>query len=918
MDKDNYNTKNYKEKYDKSSQDELSFFANFHHNIEETIHSNRQITINNLNSIHESLNSIRQKTKQMTDKIINHDEDMIIQKQKVIRNALVDIHKNNVSILNFESDKIKDRVFSIDYLHNQLINENLDYYKTYKFFFDSTIDIINDNNSYLKNKNQTMNYVIEKHFKEITDEFNNIDHKISDIDETIKNLISTKSHKEDILDEFFDIEIKNLIESQINFSTNEDPYSSEIQKMTHEKERQYNQYSEFLLHQENRLKNQLIEEIETKYNDLYHRKYKLNHNQSKAEKYAHKKIKTLIRDKKNILFQFKENNLNALLTLDKSLKLYLNLYKTDPFLAQLYSDKGASIIHKEIEFTRLYKMNKALKYHIYFTYKLVQLNHQIKTYEYQLVHFIESKFASQELDVLNIIKDIHSYLLDSQAQIDSAKVVLKRDKQYIVFLNELINEYVDYHSKIENLNRKFLSEFSNQLNQNVYKKSDIDTEIINASSDIRLALKESEVETLHYKTLFEHEKRMLLIQQKRIESETEINYKLISETYLNQMRFAKEQIKLADDDLKMRLTSIVHNIDNERIHFYDMITHEVKLKEDASNHNFFKYQKDVYDIIHAIENTNDLSLIKKLEKELKIVKNSYHQEINHIISKYRNNEKIQLYQKRLDELDMYLEDSYHAASEIHDETIREMDEIYRYSQAKYQEFIDSVDKSAHPLDDFLYESLQKSKKRLHEKLKYAEITLDTKIGHLLENYKTLYFKLKYEVNSSEIVKLLDAYQKDKEEIKNTYHHQLSNINEKYFMTIDSLNNQIRHIQVDYEALKNNVISEKNSIIKNKINEINHSDTVFNEFIKKTNKKNKETLNKLLETYLSNIELNSQFYDELQNDYSQLVDSFGDYIKYSKKTPNIKKVIHHTLRLHKKEKRRKHKLLKKEKKHFDIF
>jgi len=135
------------------------------------------------------------------------------------------------------------------------------------------------------------------------------------------------------------------------------------------------------------------------------------------------------------------------------------------------------------------------------------------------------------------------------------------------------------------------------------------------------------------------------------------------------------------------------------------------------------------------------------------------------------------------------------------------------------------------------------------------------------------------------------------------------------MKIDSLNNQIRQIQIDYESKIDAVISEKNTIIKDKIKEINQSDSLFNEFIKKTNKKHKESLNKLIENYLANIDKNKLFYQDLENDYDKLVNSFSDYIDYSKKTKSIRKVIKQTNNDHKKTKRRKLKVLKKEHKHF---
>ena len=82
MDKDIYNTTKYKQNFDKSSSDELSFFADYHSKIVDIIQSNRHITINNLNEVKKSLDGIREKANNLTQSIINHDEDMIIEKKK--------------------------------------------------------------------------------------------------------------------------------------------------------------------------------------------------------------------------------------------------------------------------------------------------------------------------------------------------------------------------------------------------------------------------------------------------------------------------------------------------------------------------------------------------------------------------------------------------------------------------------------------------------------------------------------------------------------------------------------------------------------------------------------------------------------------------------------------------------------------
>ncbi len=918
VDEDIYNPKMYREKFDKSSNDELSFFNELHERIDHQIESNRHITINNLNKVSESLKEIREKAEILTESIINHDEHMIVEKQKLISQALKKIHDNHHEVFKFETDNLDERVFSIENLHNQLISSNMEYFTSYKHFLSGTIENVETNHSYLKLKSENINYVIEKHFNEISDEFYALDQKISKIDETIKGLITTKSYKEDILDEFFDIEIKNLIESQINFSINPDPFSNEIIELTKEKNHQFDKYKTFLQKQENRLKQVFSSEIDEQYNFYYHQKYEKTNKQSTSESYAKRKVKPIIKEKKNILFSFKRYNQSSIMNMKKSLDLYMNFYKTDPFLAQLFFDEGSKIISQEVDFTRLYKMNKSLKYHIYFTYKLQQLNQEIKLNEYQFVHYIENKFISQEIDMVNIIKDIKTYLLDNQSSIDATQIALKRDKKYILFLNDLMNAHIDYQMKKENHNRTFLSEFTKMINTNVHDKVNMDIELLNKTSDILLALKESEIDTIHFKHMYQNEKRLLLIQQNRIESETEINYELIASTYLNQMRFAKEQIILAEEDFKLRLSALMHNIDSERIHYYEMINHEVELKEQASMSEFSKYQKQVYDIIAEIETTDDKGLKKVLEKSLDKVKIEYRAHVDDILEKYRNNYKIQLYSKRLDELDMYLEDAYHSASNLYDATTSEMDEIYRYAEIKYNEFVESVDRNSYPLDDFLYEALQESKKRLSEKMLYANITLEEKVGHLIDEYKEFYFKTNLKFDSKNIIQLLDNYQTQISEIDLQYQTKLDEINQDYSYVTENYNQTIRKLQQQYQLEIDSTIKEKNLFIKEKTDDINRKDIAFSEFVNKLNKKHQSSLANLIEDYLSKIDNNRKLNNTLDTDYKELLDSYDEYIKYSKQSKNIRKLIKQTLKNNEKEKKSSLKSLKKEINKLEFF
>lgn len=909
VDKDIYNTSMYKTKFDISTSEEVSFFDTLNAGIKTTIASNRQITINNLNEVKNNLASIRDKASQLTDSIINHADYMIVEKEKLIKAALKKIHENNQDILNFEAEHLNEHLFSVATLYDELLNNNFDYYKTYKLFYSNTIENLELTNSYLKDSSEKINYVIDKHFQDISREFLLLDSKISEIDDSIKTLINTKNFKEEILDEFFNIEVKRLIENQINFCINEDPFSEDIHRITENKNNQYTQYKKFVFDQEDRLEEQLSKELDDAYSKYYHRKYIGNENELKAQKYADRKIKPMINDQKHILFEFKKDNLTELMRIKHSLDLYMNLYKTDPFLAQILSDEGSKIITQEVDFTRLYKMNKSLKYHLYFTYKLSQLNNEIHKYEYDFVHYIENKFKEQEIDTVNIIKDIKLTLIDQNLNVETTQLVLNREKEHIVFLGELTDIRIKHLIDKNNLSRSFLYRFTALINSEIYKSVESNVAILSSSSDIRLALKESEIETLHFKHMFENEKRLLLIQQNRLESETKINFELISSTYLNQMRFAKEQIIFAEEEMKLRLSALIHNVDSERIHFYDMITHEVKLKEKEAFSGFSKYQKHIFDTIEEIENTADQKLKSSLENNLLVIKRAYRKEINEITHRYRNNIKIQLYQKRLEELDMYLEDGYLSINEIYETTIKEMDEIYRYAEFKYNELLESVDSEKYPLDTFLLESFKEMKKRFLEKMKYAEITLEEKITVPLEEYRKLYFQQENQVNSKEIFNLLDTYQKDLKQLKNDYYQNVKLINQDNYLRTESYNTKSRIVINHYDDLNQSTIKEKNDMIKQINSDIRHNDKVYNDFLSKYNHKHKQDSENIVKNYLLEIQANKKLKTGLNEDYTTLLNDCSPYIAYSNKTKNIKKIIHKTLKMNKQEERSSIKTLK---------
>ncbi len=902
QDKNKYDTDYYKKKLDKSYSDELSFFDKFYKKINNIAKNNQQTTLNNLKESKQTLENIKKKSKKTMESIINHDKQMVIEKQRKIRNSLTAIHNNNYKIYNYEKENLNKNVFSSEKFFDNIIKFNQEFFESYKYFLSSSISEIDSFYSYLEEKNKSFNYVINKHFSEIQEEFANLNDKISKIDKEIESLMLAKKQKDTILDEFFNVEIKNLVENQINFAINQNPYSSEINLITETQVYQYNQYKKHLLNQENRLKAKLANEIKIIFQEHFNNIYNKTNNNNKALNYANKKTSNLVKRNLDILFNFKKNNVNKLYQLKRSLNLYLNFYKVDPFLGQLFVDNLSKLISDEVGFTRLYKMNKSQIYNLYYTYKLAKLNQEIKLMEFNLIHFIKKKFIEEEIDITNIIFDINSFILDIKGNIVTTRIVLKRERFYLEYLDKLFEIHLQNLIDNDKLDRNFFYNFFDLTNQYIRDKNNLDIKLVSASSDIKLALKESSIESLHFRNLYENEKRHLLIQQNRLKSETNINNEFLLTTYKNQMRFAKEQIKLADEELKLRLNSIIETINSEREYFYKLIAEEIKEKEKAADSKFATYQKNIYNLINGLENNDSKISKNKIHKQLEKLRKEYRREIDLIIEKYIDDKKIYIYNKRLQELDIYLEDAFSNASKLYDETYEEMDKIYQHAEDKYHKFNKIIDKKSYPLDDVLFISLKEIKDRLNNRLKQTEIALYEKIQDKLDTFKSIYFKMQNQLNSNNIMDLLNQYQKEKTYLKDNYNNILEEINKNHLIQIEEYNQEIFEHQIEYKEIKQEIINKKKTLINKKTSERNKKDHNFKDFLLTIKNNHKKDLENIIISYYHQTEDNKVFNKQLKNNYQKLLYNYQNYIKYSKKSKNIRKLIKKTLKETRKEKK----------------
>ncbi|MCK5732297.1 MAG: hypothetical protein KAH13_04705, partial [Tenericutes bacterium] len=424
------------------------------------------------------------------------------------------------------------------------------------------------------------------------------------------------------------------------------------------------------------------------------------------EKRARKMTKDFQKLKKEIFLEYQKDTRNLIYQIEKYYKLYLELLKIDPFLAQIIGDNSTKIIKDEINFLRILQMNKEHKVNVNFDIKTLKLKQQINEIESRLKYQTDKMMHLQDIDLLNTIKDIQLFYVDHQGDSSLVQASLMKEKYVIERLEKAINHHMKYLVDETNLNRKFLSIVTQILESNIRDNESHNIRVVDAASDIRLALKEYDVLALHFNTMFENEKRFLVLQSNRVSEETKINNEFILTTFENQMRFASEQIMLANDEYRLRVEAILHAVDEERNYYRDIVKNMIKKYKDKELSISNEYQAKLYFDSFNLSDTSDKRYKKAIEKQISKNKHSYEEQISLIEESINSDFAISEAKRRLTELNTHFEEAASDAKTIKDDTINEMTELYTEAENKFNALKPYLESKVNILDPTFYNTLE--------------------------------------------------------------------------------------------------------------------------------------------------------------------------------------------------------------------
>lgn len=920
---------------------ETALYETFFNKITEHAKTHKQVTINNLNQVETRLRHLKNEVSTLKDSILFHDEEVVVNRSKIIRNTENSTHDQNESILHYDRMNADEIINAVDYLSKALVTVKKDFFDFYQHAYLGNILANTEYYDFFTAKSLSIQSIFISHQEAIYRMFTELDDEIKFMDENISRILKEKNRKMLEINAFYEEELSHFSDNQLSYSAESDPTSIEIQALTSDKINQFNAYKDHQIYQNIQIKELLHNEYLALFNHIYQRLLRtqsyewietydffdhpdvyLEQLKSEAlelERYAkdkelaillkriarlehwpavkksleskaHKMLNKQMREKIRLIVFNEKYSARQISKMELALDEYLTIMRIDPFLAQSIGDENSTFIKDERVFLSVLKVNKELKANINYDIQTAKIKSEINTLETDLRYSVRKAMFKQEIDLLSEVYQINEFLLSMSLKRGISKLTILKERAMIERLDKATNEHLAFMIESLNTNRMWLSLVSQALIDAVRSKETHNIYVTEAKSRIDYVLKQYEMKSLHFKAMYENEMNYLVMQKTRIDKESLIHNEFVLTTYLNQMRFAEEQLKLAETEYRLRLEAITETIDDERSYHHEMIETTKNRYLDQIKIIKNEYEAYYYQDSRQLEFTSDdkkrKSVMMKIEKETK----SRDQKINTLVGNMTDDVIILRSEADLKQLDEYLRESIDAATELKDDTIAEFTELYNSARERYEVLKPYLESSINILDPSFYDQLERINNRVAFQLKKAEMQLDIDTKELLDRYLEIYFHGNEEIDKTDYSELLEGIGNSRDQTASRYSVQLQNIEAAYLVKSSDLAKEEESMRKEAELLKSNWKVKYDASVSQIKQSLILVDQEFAAQVETDRIKTEKAVGLLSSEYRLAIKKHRQFTDGVAFEFDKLIQTYKPYMKLAKKEIDYRKTV----------------------------
>jgi hypothetical protein len=926
---------------------EMALYDQFYEKITQHAKTHRHITLNNLEAVEERLAALKDKATNLKDSIFYHDETVIVDRQKIIAETEANVHGHNELLLDFDRFAANDLLDTIDYLNKALIQVKMNFFDTYQ---NSYLGMIADSDlfySFFHEKSEEFQAVLDRHQVEVMDLFLSLDNEITHMDNELAKITQKKNRLVQTIEQFYSQEMKNFLDNQLMFSAESDYTSIDIQAIVSDKINQFNTLKSHLEDLNIKIINHLRQDYTRLHDQVLARLCKRKANAIVGStNFFDNPEKTLTELKQEIVLADKEHDRKKLSQLvdiylqvkdyrqlrnhcirrtehmlkrqkrmknlwireyliesnriihdlEKTLLLYRSLMSHDPFLAQVIGDRSSTIIKDELNHLSLLSMNKELRTNINYDIESLNIKGKINEIEMQLIYQVKKQLLLQEVELLDLVKEIQLAMLDRKENLYCRKQEILKERYLIDRLETAMNYHLDYMHETDTINRKWNSEVLERLINDIRAKETHHIHVVDATAKVKLALKEYDIKALHFKTMYENELNYLVMQSSRVEQETMIHHEFILTTYLNQMRFSTEQIELANKEYQLRIEAIMKAVDTERGYYEDIIYNSIRKYDQRLKVLENEYQAKLYHNSHLLAETDDEKIHKILNKEIEKSQKAYQIGRTGIVAEQDDDSQIAQAKRKLRELDGHLEDALKDAQVIRDDTVAEMADQYRYAKEHYDALKPYLDQKINILDPTFYNGLESLNKRYQYKLKMAEAELDEASNQLIQDYLAVYFTSTPEIDRPAYINQANELNDARLSARNKYAEKMQKLENAFQAELDDFHNDLEQIHQATSQQKTSVIAKRDPVLQSIQIEL---DAIDNQYLlqqKNHQIAHQDQIRSLTDEYQTTLTSNRVLRESLRSDFAKIVTSYKPYIRLARKNRDIQDVFHRVEKL----------------------
>ncbi len=478
--------------------------------------------------------------------------------------------------------------------------------------------------------------------------------------------------------------------------------------------------------------------------------------------------------------------------------------------------------------------------------KLYNLKLELRIFELEVSKENELRYNLLYGEVNNLLSSLveteRKRLMTLQENVSNHDIILIKQQHQINKTAIDLKLFRDLHD----IDKKILSKRNQSMIEIEKQKEKIQSEIIHQESLIKIAQKERELQVEKVRALYENERILAREQVDRIGLGIKVNDAFVKTTLENQLLFAKQQIRFAENEYQIRVENINLTRDQELAYVYQKINQFKQRYE----YQKAKLQKELNEKIEDLQFKlllfTEPKENERIKQKINEITNHYENLIGKIEQEEQKDAQIARFQEVINTTNKRAEQAILEAKNLRDNNMNTFQALLNQTEEKVAQIKDTrhSEDSANILPLLSDQAIVSAQARLNQAIKEAEVLFEERVKAPMEKIQKLKEQLLQITLDENTKHEIEQLEKRKSELIKEHSASLEELNEKQKQELDDTNDEVERakliqqklLQYRYQEISTTSLSRTQSNIEEEYKEIkNREATRYKEVLSEVNR-----------------------------------------------------------------------------------